>query len=296
MEIRQIRYFLAAARELNFTRAAAKCNVSQPSLTRAIGLLEAEFGGDLFRRERNLTHLTDLGRRMVPLMTLCIENADQASRLAKAIRSSKVVSLDLAVCDGIPLEPFVPHLVELARVFPEFDFKIRRGVTADLEANLKEGKVDVLLGPKPEDPWERFEHWPLYQCNYALVFRADHPLSRKEAICVEDLTGMSLLHRPDCVVSTHLRTLLEEAGVMVRPALEFARDDDLMSYLASSQSIAYLPKVSFLRGSLVRRDLHGPDCGFRMHATTVCGRQRGPALGLFLNQLRAADWLAAVAA
>jgi DNA-binding transcriptional LysR family regulator len=291
MEIQQIRYFLAVARELNFTRAAMKCNVSQPSITRSIGLLEAELGGDLFRRERNLTHLTDLGRRMLPLMNQCIENADQASRLARAIRSSKVVSLNLALRDGIPLE----HLLQLAKAFPEFDFKIRRGVPADLEGDLKEGKIDILLGPKPEDPWERFEHWPLYRCDYSLVFRADHPMSRKEVIRLEDLNGSSLLHRPDCGVSTNLRAHLEEAGVILQPALEFARDDDLISYLSSSQSIAYLPTISYLRGPLVRRDIQGPDCGFDMHATTVGGRQRGPALGLFLTQLRAADWFSAAA-
>lgn len=81
----------------------------------------------------------------------------------------------------------------------------------------------------------------------------------------------------------------------LQPALEFARDDDLISYLASSQSVAFLPTLSALRGPLVRRELQGPDCSFRMHATTVCGRQRGAALGLFLNQLRAADWQAEAA-
>ena len=48
MEMHQVRYFLAVAEELNFTRAAEKCNVSQPSLSRAIQLLEEEFGGKLF--------------------------------------------------------------------------------------------------------------------------------------------------------------------------------------------------------------------------------------------------------
>jgi Bacterial regulatory helix-turn-helix protein, lysR family len=57
-QARQFRYFLAVSRTLNFTRAAKDCHVAQPSLTRAIKLLEAELGGDLFRRERNLTHLT----------------------------------------------------------------------------------------------------------------------------------------------------------------------------------------------------------------------------------------------
>jgi DNA-binding transcriptional LysR family regulator len=58
----QVRYFLAVARTLNFTRAAEECNVAQPSLTRAIKLLEGELGGDLFRRERPARH-ADAARR-----------------------------------------------------------------------------------------------------------------------------------------------------------------------------------------------------------------------------------------
>jgi DNA-binding transcriptional LysR family regulator len=290
MEIQQIRYFLAAARELNFTRAAMKCNVTQPSLTRAIGLLEVELGGELFRRERNLTHLTDLGLRMLPLMQQCIDNADNAIRLAKAIRTSTVVSLNLALRDGIPLEPFVPHLLALAKAFKEFDFKIRRGQPADLENGLKEGNIEILLGPKPETHWDRFDYWPLYRCDYSLVLRADHPLARKVEIGLADLNHLTLLQRPDCGVSTNLLSYLEDAGVVLQPALEFAREDDLISYLASSPAVAYLPKASVLRETLVRRELHGPDCGFDMFATTVSGRQRGPALNLFLTQLRAAEW------
>jgi DNA-binding transcriptional LysR family regulator len=295
MEMQQIRYFLAVARDLNFTRAAAKCNVSQPSLTRAIGLLESELGGDLFRRERSLTHLTELGNQMLPLLAKTIENADQAARLAKSIKSSNIVSLHIGMRDGIPLEPFVRHLLELAKTFAQFDFKILRGDPAMLEDALKEGKVDVLLGPKPETQWDRFEHWPLYFCHYSLVFRADHPMSRKDVIGVQDLKGSNLLHRPDCGISTKLRAELDKAGVVLQPALEFARDDDLVSYLAQSESIAYLPTVSYLRAALVRRKLDGPKGGYDMQATTVGGRQRGAALGLFLTQLRAADWQVAAA-
>jgi DNA-binding transcriptional LysR family regulator len=59
MEMNQIRYFLAVAKDLHFTRAAVACNVSQPALTRAIQKLEEEFGGPLFHRERALTQLTE---------------------------------------------------------------------------------------------------------------------------------------------------------------------------------------------------------------------------------------------
>ena len=66
MEMHQVRYFLALAEELNFTRASERCNVTQPSLSRAIKLLEEELGGLLFHRERESTCLTDLGHMVLP--------------------------------------------------------------------------------------------------------------------------------------------------------------------------------------------------------------------------------------
>ena len=60
MEMHQVRYFLAVCETLNFTRAAERCNVSQPALTRGIKTLEDELGGPLFNRERNQTNLTEL--------------------------------------------------------------------------------------------------------------------------------------------------------------------------------------------------------------------------------------------
>jgi DNA-binding transcriptional LysR family regulator len=295
MEMQQIRYFLAAAEELNFTRAATKCNVSQPSLTRAIGLLEGELGGDLFRRERNLTHLTELGKRMVPLLAKAIGNADRAASLAKSIRTNKVVSLRLALPDAIPLEPFVPHLIELAKVFPDFDFKVQRSTFADLTQRLRAGDIDILLGPKPDEVWERYENWPLYQSRFSLVFRADHPIAARDVIRVADLNGVSVLHRPYCGVSSEMCNHLAHIGIKLFPAPEFSRDDDLIAYLSSSQSIALLPDAAHLRPMLTARRLDGAELGYQMQAITVSGRQRGAALSLFLTQLRAADWQMAAA-
>ena len=78
MEMHQVRYFLAVCETLNFTRAAERCHVAQPSLTRAIQKLEQEFGGPLFRRERNRTHLTDLGRLVQPHMRAVSAAAEAA--------------------------------------------------------------------------------------------------------------------------------------------------------------------------------------------------------------------------
>ena len=68
MEMHQVRYFLTLCDELNFTRAAEKCNVAQPALTRAIKLLENEFGGLLFHRERADLYSSELGAAVRPYL------------------------------------------------------------------------------------------------------------------------------------------------------------------------------------------------------------------------------------
>jgi len=97
MEMHQIRYFIAVARTLNFTRAAEECNVAQPSLTRAIKNLEAELGGELFRRERASSHLTNLGRVMLPMLTKSYDSAVaakfQADSFNKGDRASVRIGL-----------------------------------------------------------------------------------------------------------------------------------------------------------------------------------------------------------
>src|SRR5262245_52993210 len=97
MEMHQIRYFLAVCETLNFARAAGACNVSPPSLARAIKGLEDELGGPLFRRERNNTHLTGLGEMMRPhLMQVMIET-DAAKERARSFAKLDDVELKLGM-------------------------------------------------------------------------------------------------------------------------------------------------------------------------------------------------------
>src|SRR5262250_1297767 len=97
VEMHQIRYFLAVADELNFTRAATKCNVSQPSLTRAIKLLEDELGGPLFHRERANTHLSELGRTVRPNLVKILAESTEAKRIAQDFRRLNKTILKLGV-------------------------------------------------------------------------------------------------------------------------------------------------------------------------------------------------------
>jgi DNA-binding transcriptional LysR family regulator len=84
MQMQQVHYFLALCEELNFTRAARRCGVSQPSLSNAISALEGELGGALFHRKRSIA-LTGLGRAVLPYLDEVARNADHVCEVARML-------------------------------------------------------------------------------------------------------------------------------------------------------------------------------------------------------------------
>jgi LysR family transcriptional regulator, hydrogen peroxide-inducible genes activator len=90
VQMQQIRYFLALCQELNFTAAARRCGVSQPSLTTAIGSLEGELGGALFQRKPSIG-LTGLGRAVRPYLDEIARNADQARAVARTLTRQPIL-------------------------------------------------------------------------------------------------------------------------------------------------------------------------------------------------------------
>jgi hypothetical protein len=113
MEMHQVRYFLALCEERNFTRAAKRCGVSQPSLTNAIKRLEAKLGESLFHRDRVNTRLTDLGIKL----RSDFEQIDRFAADAKR-KATKVLSLRSITHQPRPMEAFMRlhHVIAVVAV------------------------------------------------------------------------------------------------------------------------------------------------------------------------------------
>ena len=92
VDVRLLESFTILAEELNFTRAAEECNVAQPSLTRAVQKLEEELGGLLLHRERQHTHVTELGRMMLPHLERTFAAAQAAKELARGVRKGETAA------------------------------------------------------------------------------------------------------------------------------------------------------------------------------------------------------------
>src|SRR5256714_8202035 len=179
MEMHPVRYFLAVARVLNFTRAADECNVTQPSLTRAIKQLESELGGDLFRRERPAAQLTELGLRMHPLLKQCYDAATGARQLASSVKSGEVGALRIALTHSIDLSLLISHLDQINRLFNSLEFRFLRGNSREVAEFHKRGEAELGIAAEISEDWERLDTWPLFTENFQLIVNKNHPLAAR---------------------------------------------------------------------------------------------------------------------
>jgi hypothetical protein len=149
MEMHQIRYFLTLCEELNFTRAAEKCHVAQPALTRAIKLLEEEFGGLLFHRGRARTHLSELGQAVRPYLEEVQRQSQQAKNLATSLIELKSTPLKLGVMCTIGPGNFVGLLSNLQAQHPGIELQIMdaRPPTCRRACSTAGWKPQSIAGP-----------------------------------------------------------------------------------------------------------------------------------------------------
>ena len=292
MEMQQIRYFVALAKTLNFTRASEECNVSQPALTRAIKTLEAELGGDLVRREGRLSHLTDLGQRMLPILQQCYDSAQSARALARAVQRGEAPTLSIAIARSLNLDLLMNHFSEMYRAFNGIQFKLKRGSGAEIAQMLKNGEVDLAVGGPLGDAWDRLDDWPRFTEALDLVVGADHDLASRNdlELDVELVRGSRFLVQSGGeTIEEHIGRL-SQAGLDVASAHMIDTEGDLEALVVARFGIAIVP-ASGLRSEKVR---HVPFSALDLRRTvaiyTVAGRQRTPEATALPNLMRSADW------
>jgi DNA-binding transcriptional LysR family regulator len=289
MEMHQVRYFLAVSRVLNFTRAADECNVTQPSLTRAIKQLEAELGGDLFRRERP-TQLTELGQRMHPLLKQCYEAATGARSLASSFKSGEIGALRIALTHSVDLSLLIPFLSQIKRQFNRLEYKFLRGDSIEVAEMLKKGEAELGIAAELDQDWDRLDTWPLFTEDFQLVLSRQHPLAERDLIELEDLRSEQFLSRNYCEHAGRLSASLRERGLDVDQSHEVSSERDLIELVEADIGVAIIPDTSPIPQSLKRTPVEGLDARRTIHLYGVAGRERTAVGSAVMRMLRGADW------
>ncbi|WP_414444446.1 LysR family transcriptional regulator [Burkholderia sp. 22PA0106] len=199
MEIKQMRYFLALAEELNFSRAAEKLHMAQPPLTRHIRALEEEIGAPLFVRTTKGAELTEAGHALlaeVPNILSLSRRAEERTRLAG---QGYVGSLDVGIFSSGILNVIPRLLAEFHAERPNVKISIRNLSKAEQIAALRERRITIGFNRLVPDEPDIGVDW-VQREKFLVALYEGHPLCAKKRITLRDLDGEPMILYPNAPV------------------------------------------------------------------------------------------------
>jgi len=227
MELRHLRYFIAVAEELNFTRAAARLHIGQPPLSQQIQALEAELGVRLFERTKRRVSLTDAGQRFLAGAYRILDGTDQAIDQARRTARGELGELRIGFTSSLPFTALLPNLIQRYRQqYPAVTLTLREMFTAEQYQALENDQLDLGfvrytgLTMPPGIAVREIHHDPL-----RLVINAQHPLAGRPHLALRDVrdegfityargtgTGLIDLLRRLCLAAGYEPRIVQEAG------------------------------------------------------------------------------------
>jgi len=248
-ELRRLRYAVAVADELNFTRAAERLGVSQQVLSEQIRRLEVELGLQVFDRTTRQVRVTSHGRQILDEARAVVGAADALRDRARRLASAQagVVRLGYSRSTAFDTAPLVSAVTE-AR--PELRVEVREVPSRQLPQAARDGDVDVALSRWADDTDQLFAH-TLRRLRSGVILRAGDALAGRAEVALGDLAGRSLvMHRREDAPARHDATLAACAEAGVEPEIVTSRlpFDPLFTDVAEGRGVQIASES--IRGAL----------------------------------------------
>ena len=249
MEYRQLRYFVAVAEELSFSRAALRLHVSQPPLSVQIKALEAEVGVSLFTRNRHSVALTAAGHLLLEHARKAIGEVTRGIDLARRTVRDEVGTIRIGFVDSVPmLETFSGLLSGFRASYPGVRYEMRHMSTgAQLEA-LSNDRLDVgFLRPMTSfHPGSTvLKMHPLWEDRLLLAIPSLSPLARGagaiEVAALADYDFVGIAEEVGCGVRDQMMVLCHKAGFQPHVVQEARELRTVLSLVSAGMGLAILP-------------------------------------------------------
>lgn len=184
MDIRELKYFMEVASELNFTKAAANLNMAQPPLSRQIQLLEEELGVVLFDRSKKKIQLTEEGKllriRGSQILELVSKTEEEVRELSKGVTGT----IYIGTVEGRGPYLMSQWIARFKELYPNVYYEIWNGSTDDVLDRLEKGLLDVALIMKPFNT-EVLESVLVDKVPWVAMINNDHPLAKQKGDTIE---------------------------------------------------------------------------------------------------------------
>ncbi len=290
MELYQIRYFLALAETLNFTRASERSFVSQPALTKAIQRLEETLGGRLFDRTKTSVQLTDLGRAMMPNFRQIYDGSLQAFEQARQLTQDRKDTVRVGVMCTIDFQQLLPGFVASQEENDTLALEFYENSLGALVEALDRGDVDMGILCSPYEIPKRFIVTPLYPEAYVLAFGDDHRFNDRENIELTELHREHYCYRMDCEFSAYIEKLLYARGIALQVKQKSPREDWIQAFVRANFGVAFMP-VSIAKLARLSH-VTAIDCPITREVSVVVQAERAlsPAQQAVIDSLTAFNW------
>jgi DNA-binding transcriptional LysR family regulator len=223
MDIRQLQYLVALAREKHFTRAADACNVTQPTLSGRIRQLELELGVPIVERAQRYQGLTQEGERVLKWAQLILNNwASMHQELAQLATSDFGLTGKLtlgAIPSALPLVPYLTR--EVQRLHPEISFTVMSMSSEEILRGLNDYSIDAGITYLDNEPINDLVATALYVERYCLFIPSGHPLSDRGTVSWHEASRLPLgLLTANMQNRRIIDRAFDRTGCHVTPALE----------------------------------------------------------------------------
>ncbi len=150
MNLNQLRFVQAVARQQSFSRAAEQCHVTQPTLSNGVAQLEDELGARLFDRTTRSVKLTPFGKHLLPSINRTLADVEEIRALAKGWRNPEHRLVRFGVSPVVDMRLLLEVLAPFRERFPDVELFFKECVVDDLDARLSVGEIDLMLFPRRE--------------------------------------------------------------------------------------------------------------------------------------------------
>jgi DNA-binding transcriptional LysR family regulator len=290
MELFQVKYALAVARELNFTKAASACNVSQPALTKAIKSIEAELGSPLFHREGRRTLLSEFGRSLLPHFEHMLREADATRILAENFRLLNKVPVRLGVMSTIGPLRLSRFLGAFQRDFAGVEVALTEGSAAELKVKLERAELDLAILNAGNGVGAGFNVHRLYDERYVVVLPPGHPLANQNAITLDELDDADYVDRLSCEMREMVMEVCRTRGINLYARFRSEREDWVQAMVIARLGFAFMPECAVTSGELLQRPLVDPEVVRTVSLVTAPGRPFSPATSAFVRAVKSFHW------
>lgn len=280
MELNQVRYFLALAETLSFTKAAEQCGVTQPTMSRGIKLLEQEFGAELVRRERGHTHLTELGHIIKPGLEKALALMDSVHLEAIDFSTMTKATLKLGIMCTIGPARLIPIISHLTMRVPQLNLELLEAPGDHIIESLVGGSIDVALVGLPKYP-EIVSISPIYDEQYVVAFPAGHRFEKMDSVQVSELHEEPYLERLNCEYMSHYDGI--GGSLQFAPEVRYRseHEDWIQAMVIAGMGCSCMPEYMSLFPQIMKRPLVDPVIKRTISVATMRGRRHTPAIDLF---------------